>query len=428
MLELYLWDSDSGEQVSSAFEALLFDSNSDILVADTCSADEDAKDDMEVGKIADICPGDSISNVSRSSDHFKLSFSFALEPRIKFKFDNETTLESFISSYGVLTFKKQWCTANMSPCNMSEALVANLHNIVKWRCIVWWVCILTYYQKHVVARIAALKDAEQQAIVDKKEGEIEEKKAIGAEKKLLAEEKTAEHVVAAAVAMLGDIVQKLQCAKETCAASRAAVKKANTEARKQMAKTVTLNHKKRVLRLLTKKSSTETEVERTAEAAEKINTSLAQIRKRSSRDEEAEEGCGLLSDITVTMWGEEAPYFLQDYWSTRVMLAQKSNTTSPFAAENVPTCDQITVQWKKVCACIMNCADKRHALLVEEGLWNECYDRLFCYEARKKLVEKDLFFQKDISGYVKIVENNIKTPKYSYSHCDRMQQPFFLGA
>jgi len=288
MLELYLWDSDSGEQVSSAFEALLFDSNSDILVADTCSADEDAKDDMEVGKIADICPGDSISNVSRSSDNFKLSFSFALEPgikfkfdnettlesdnyklsfsfalepRIKFKFDNETTLESFISSYGVLTFKKQWCTANMSPCNMSEALVANLHNIVKWRCIVWWVCILTYYQKHVVAKIAALKDAEQQAIVDKKEGEIEEKKAIGAEKKLLAEEKTAEHVVAAAVAMLGDIVQKLQCAKETCAASRAAVKKANTEARKQMAKTVTLNHKKRVLRLLTKKSSTKTEVE-----------------------------------------------------------------------------------------------------------------------------------------------------------------------
>ena len=247
--------------MSSAFEALLFDSNSDILVADTCSADEDAKDDMEVGKIADICPGDSISNVSRSSDNFKLSFSFALEPGIKFKFDNETTLESFISSYGVLTFKKQWCTANMSPCNMSEALVANLHNIVKWRCIVWWVCILTYYQKHVVAKIAALKDAEQQAIVDKKEGEIEEKKAIGAEKKLLAEEKTAEHVVAAAVAMLGDIVQKLQCAKETCAASRAAVKKANTEARKQMAKTVTLNHKKRVLRLLTKKSSTKTEVE-----------------------------------------------------------------------------------------------------------------------------------------------------------------------
>ena len=159
MLELYLRDSDSGEQVSSAFEALFFDSNFDILVADTCSADEDAEDDMEVEKIADICPGDSISNVSRSSDNFKLSFSFALEPGIKFKFDNETTLESFISSYGVLTFKKQWCTANMSPCNMSEALVANLHNIVKWRCIVWWVCILTYYQKHVIAKIAALKDA-----------------------------------------------------------------------------------------------------------------------------------------------------------------------------------------------------------------------------------------------------------------------------
>ena len=423
MLRLYLRDADSGEQVSTAFEALLFDANTDIWAIDTCTADEDAEDNMEEDKIFDICPSDSISNVSHKNGLESLSFSFAVEPGIKVNFDDDTTLDSFISLYGVLILEKNWYTADMSPYNMSKALVANLHNIVEWRCIIWWVCILTYYQKHITAKIVAVNAAEQQAIIDKKEGEIQEKTAIGTEKKLLIEKKTAQRAAAAAVALFADIVQKLKCAKETRAVSKAAVKKANTEARKNMAKTVTLNHKTRVLRLLTKKSAAGTLVETTAEAVEEIDKSLIQIRKRFLREEEAEaeETYVLSSDINVTMWGEEPPYFLQDYWITKIMQSQKSNLKCPFSADNVPTGDQIIMQWNKVCACIMNCTNKNHALLVGEGLWKECYDRLFSYEARKKLVEKDIFFQKNISGYVKIVEIDIKTIKYSYSHYDTVQ-------
>jgi len=426
MLRLYLRDSDAGEQVSTAFEALLFDSNVDKWAMDTCTADEDAEDNMEEDQTIDICPGDSISNVSQSKSLESLSFSFAVEPGVKVNFDDDTTLDSFVSLYGVLILEKKWCTTKMSPYNMSEALVANLHNSVEWRCIIWWVCILTYYQKHIPAKIAALKAAEQQAVLDKKENEIQEKTEIATEKKLVIEKKSAQRVAAAAVALFGDIVQKLKYAKETRAVSKAAVKKANTEARKNMAKTVTENHKKRVLRFLNKKNAAEKLVETTAEAVEEINKKLIQIRKRLLREEEeaeaeAEKPYVLSSDMMATMWGEEPPYLLKDYWFTKIMQSQKLNLKSPFSADNVPTGDQITMQWNKVCACIMNCANKNHAVLVGEGLWNECYDRLFCYEARKKLVENEVFFQKDISGYVKIVEIDIKTANYSYSHYDTVQ-------
>jgi len=425
MLRLFLRDSDSGEQVSVAFESLLFDKNVDTWVVDTCNPDEDMEDVMEEDKITEICPGDSISNVSRGNSLELFSFSFATEPGIQVTFDDDTTLDTFISLYGVLKLKKNWCTADMCPYNMSEALVANLHNTVEWRCIIWWACILTHYQKHITAKIAAQKTAQEQAVIDKKECEIQEKKMVGAEKKLFIEKKIAQRVAAGAVALLADILQKLKGAIETRALSKAAIKQANTYARKQMAKTVTRNHKERVLRLLAKKSAAEINVETTAEAIEEINESLAQIRQRFLHEEEAEAEAEttdvLSSDITVSMWGEEPPYFLQDYWITKITLSQKSNSKSPFSADNIPTGDQIVMHWNKICACIMNCTNKKHAVLVGEGLWNECYDRLFCYEARKKLVEKDIFYQKDISGYVKIVEIDIKTPKYSYSHYDTLQ-------
>jgi len=241
MLRLFLKDSESGEQVSAAFESLLFDKNVDTWVIDTCNPDEDTEDVMEEDKITEIYPGDSISNVGHGNSLELFSFSFATEPGIQVKFDNDTTLDSFISLYGVLKLEKNWCTADMSPYNMSEALVANLHNTVEWRCIIWWVCILTYYQKHVTANIAAQKTAQEQAMIDKKECEIQEKKTIGAEKILLLEKKTAQRVAAAAVALLADIMQKLTDANKNRALSKAAFKKANTYARKQMAKTVTLN-------------------------------------------------------------------------------------------------------------------------------------------------------------------------------------------
>ena len=413
MLRRFLEDSHSGEHLSRAFEALLSSDDASTFVVETCTYDEDGDNSMVLDGVSEIHPGDSISSVGHTKS---LSFSLAQEPETSVKIDDETTLDSFISSHGALAFAKNWDTVCTTPHNMSEALIATVHRSTEWRCIVWWVCILTYYQKDVTKKVAAVKVKEQQDALEKKKENVQEKEAIGAEKLLQAKKKTAERIAAAAVSRHSDIQQKLLKAKAKRAESKSAVESANTNARRKMANTVTLNHKKQILRLVANEKTAAAEVVHIGLRVEDISTRLAQVRCRSNHHEviDVPDESITSSDLRDCMQGEKMPYALQDHWDV-------NPRKLVFAPENIPLGEELAMQWDKMCVCIMHRNNTEHARIVGEALWDECFDQLFAYPARKKQVEKALFYQTNVSRFVKIIQVHIKTSSHCYSHSDTEQ-------
>jgi len=385
MLKRFLHHDHSGEHLSSAFEAL--------ISSDTYN---------RMNWVSEINPGESINSVGHTKSH---SLSFALEQGTSVEINDDITLDSFILSHGALIFAKNWDTGFTTPHNMSEALIATMHRSTDWRCVVWWVCILTYYQKDVTKKDVSSKAEKHQ-----------EKEVILVEKILHANKKTAKRIAAAAVARHSDIQQKLLKAMAKRAESKSAVRSANTPGRIKMAKTVTLNHKKQVLRLAANKKTAAAEVTRSGLTVEDINTRQTHVRCICNNDNIADNPGESItsSDLQDCMSGEKMPYALQDHWDV-------NPRNLVFAPENIPMGEQLATQWEKMCACIMHQNNKEHARIVGEALWNECFDHLFCYTAHKKQVENALFYQADVMHFVKIIKVHIKTESYCHSYSDTQQ-------
>jgi len=401
MLQNYLQDPAQVLLLNIAFKSLLWGNSVALSEADQCALDRDGV--MCADDMLDIHPTHLFTTIrSLPNSEPNNAFAFALETGKYVTIDRNTALETFALQHKALVFKQKCSTINRTPTVMVEALLANLDSRVEWRCVVWWSCMLVYYQKHSKDDAHAVLAHENLVIARRKQAATRCKLRIqrekDTEKTLTAGKRQTAQNAAAALLLHADVLDKLHTTKAAREASRMGFRRLRSPSTRKTAETATRLHNAQMMRLETVEAHAQAQVTRTAVLADKAETSLVSHRLQTMRNArlDTEIDTDVSAKLQVIMWGEQVPNHLRTHWGA--LEGVKKYTTG-----NPPTIHQLETHWHSVCACIMNCPDSQSALLVGEAIWSVCFEHLFSSAAQKKQVNHQLCWQHNVLRYVRAV-------------------------
>jgi hypothetical protein len=301
--------------------------------------------------------------------------------------DEHRTLEGIVALHGELRLKEDWTTADLSPYQMHAALLQNLSPGVDWRLVVLWTCVLVSYQQQVKAdKEAEEEDAASKTETKKKEAAAK-KQAIEDEKLAAKDKKYADRAAAAAKETEKMAVEKTERAQGPLAAAKEARRQAKTSDSIKRAKAVLEKADAKLKRLSESEQEAKAKAAAAVQAAEKADAILKQIQVRSNRTNadpatEVAAGQGVVAG--------KLPDVLEDYW-------EKIQ-----GQQDAPTEHEVREEWAKTLACIMECEDSKHILLIGGALWSACFNQLFSYQSMKSKFERKNFKVNDLKTYFAI--------------------------
>jgi hypothetical protein len=301
--------------------------------------------------------------------------------------DEHSTLEGIVSSHGVLRLKEDWTTAGLSPYQMHAALLQNLAPGVDWQLVVLWTCLLVSYQQQVKADAEATEEAAASEAETKKKEAAANKKAMADEKAAEKDKRSADKAAATATGTARTAAGRTEQALCRLAAAKEARRQAKTSDSIKRAKIALGKANTEVTRLSESGQEATAKVEAAIQAAETADAILRQIPARST--------CTDADPATqvAAARGEVAgklPEVLEDYWE-QIQGQHKA-----------PTEQELREGWAKTLACVMECKDPKHILLIGGALWSACFDRLFSYQSVKRRFERKNFKVNDLKTYFAI--------------------------
>jgi hypothetical protein len=102
-------------------------------------------------------------------------------------------------------------------------------------------------------------------------------------------------------------------------------------------------------------------------ASSEAGTEEAAAEKRVTEDENETDA----DPATEVAAASKLPEELEDYW-------EKIQ-----GQQDAPTEQEVREEWKKTLACIRECENSEHIMLIGRALWSACFNRLFSYQAVK---------------------------------------------
>ena len=357
-----------------------------VVAAEIIEAGEERKDEREEEREEECVPSPMKDSTlgDREGDDESDDDEAAKESLV---LDEHSTLEGIVASHGELRLKEDWTTADLSPYQMHVALLQNLSPGVDWRLVVLWTCVLVSYQQQVKAD----KEAEEEDTASKTETKKKEaaakKQAIEDEKPAAKDKKSADRAAAAAKQTGKLAVEKTERAQGRLAAAKEARRQAKTSDSIKRAKAEVEKADAKVKSLSESEQEAKAKAAAAVQAAEKADAILKQIQARSNCTD-ADSATGVAADQGVVTG--KLPDVLEDYW-------EKIQ-----GQHDAPTEDEVREEWAKTLACIMECEDSKHILLIGGALWSACFKQLFSYQSMKIKFERENFKVNDLKTYYAI--------------------------